>query len=121
MQTGASSRKQAVEAYFEGFRCGDHEAILALLAEDVVWEIHGHRSLRGKREFDGEIENEAFEGNPKLSVERLIEEGDVVVAPHRGEGELRGGGTFRFAGVTVLGFDGELISRVESYVVPLPE
>ncbi len=56
---------------------------------------------------------------PNLTVERLIEEGDTVVAPHFGEGRLRGGDAFRFAGVTVFGFDGDLISRVESYIVPL--
>jgi hypothetical protein len=41
------------------------------------------------------------------------------VAPHLGEGRLGGGDAFRFAGVTVFGFDGDLISRVESYIVPL--
>ena len=81
--------------------------------------IHGHGRTEGKEAFDGEIENDAFEGSPKLTVERLIEEGDIVVAPHLGEGRLRGGDAFKFAGVTVFGFDGELISRVESYVVPL--
>jgi hypothetical protein len=71
------------------------------------------------RAFDREIENDAFEGSPKLTVERLIEEGDTVVAPHLDEGRLRGGDPFRFAGVTVFRFDGELISHVESYIVPL--
>ena len=52
-------------------------------------------------------------------MERLIEEGETVVAPHLGEGRLRGGDAFKFAGVTVFGFDGDLISRVESYIVPL--
>src|ERR671925_502882 len=114
-----SSRKQAVGAYFGGFRASDHEAILALLSEDVVWVIHGHGRTEGKEAFDCEIENDAFEGSPKLTVERLIEEGDTVVAPHLGEGRLQGGDVFRFAGVTVFGFDRELISRVDSYIVPL--
>jgi uncharacterized protein len=114
-----SSRKQAVEAYFDGFRASDHAAILALLSEDVVWVIHGHTRTEGKQAFDREIVNDAFEGRPKLTVERLIEEGDTVVAPHLGEARLRGGDVFRFAGVTVFGFDGDLISRVDSYVVPL--
>jgi ketosteroid isomerase-like protein len=114
-----SSRKRTVDAYFDGFRASDHEAILDLLSEDVVWVIHGHARAEGKDAFDREIESEAFEGSPKLTVERLIEEGDTVVAPHLGEGRLRGGDVFRFAGVTVFGFDGELISRVESYIVPL--
>jgi uncharacterized protein len=114
-----SSRKRTIDAYFDGFRASDHEAILALLSDDVVWVIHGHERTEGKDAFDREIENEAFEGSPKLTVERLIEEGDNVVAPHLGEGRLRGGGAFRFAGVTVFGFDGDLISHVESYIVPL--
>ena len=114
-----SSRKRTVDAYFDGFRASDHEAILALLSDEVVWVIHGHGRTEGKEAFDREIENDAFEGRPKLTVERLIEEGDTVVAPHLGEGRLRGGDTFRFAGVTVFGFDGELISRVESYIVPV--
>ena len=114
-----SSRKRAVGAYFDGFRASDHEAILALLSEDVVWVIHGHGRAEGKQAFDREIENDAFEGSPKLTVERLIEEGETVVAPHLGEGRLRGGDAFKFAGVTVFGFDGDLISRVESYIVPI--
>jgi uncharacterized protein len=114
-----SSRKRTVDAYFDGFRASDHEAILALLSDEVVWVIHGHGRTEGQEAFDREIENDAFEGSPKLTVERLIEEGDTVVAPHLGEGRLRGGDVFRFAGVTVFGFDGELISRVESYIVPL--
>jgi uncharacterized protein len=114
-----SSRKRTVEAYFDGFRASDHEAILALLSDDVVWVIHGHVRTQGKDAFDREIENEAFDGSPKLTVEDLIEEGDTVVAPHLGEGQLRGGDVFRFAGVTIFGFDGELISHVESYIVPL--
>lgn len=116
-----SSRKRTVATYFDGFRGSDHEAILALLSDDVVWVIHGHGRTEGKEAFDREIENDAFEGRPKLTVEHLVEEGDIVVAPHLGEGRLRGGDVFRFAGVTVFGFDGELISRVESYIVPLQE
>ena len=60
-----SSRKQAVDAYFDGFRRSDHEAILSLLTEDVVWVNHaGHAPCSGKEAFDGEIENDAFEGSP---------------------------------------------------------
>ena len=60
-----SSRKRAVDAYFDGFRASDHEAILALLSEDVVWVIHGHGRTEGKQAFDREIENDAFRGQPR--------------------------------------------------------
>ena len=113
------SRKHLVESYFEGFRNGDHEAILALLTDDVVWDLYGHRRLEGKEAFDAEIENEDFVGTPKLDVDRLVEEGETVVSLGNGEATTAGGDVLRFAFSTVLTFDGEAISRVESYVVPL--
>lgn len=114
-----SSRKEAVRTYFDGFRESDHGKSLALLTDDVVWDLYGHRHLRGKHEFDGEIENGEFEGSPKLTVDRLIEDEETVVVPHHGEARRSDGGVLRFAAVDVFTFDGDLISRVESYVVPV--
>lgn len=113
------SRKELVEAYFDGFRRSDHDAILDLLTDDVVWDLYGHRRLEGKEAFDGEIENEAFTGPPKLTVDHLVEEGPTVVSLGNGEGTTADGEVFRFAFCTVLSFEGEKISRVQSYVVPV--
>ena len=44
-----ASHKAVVEAYIDGFRRSDHEAILASLADDVVWVLHGYRTLRARR------------------------------------------------------------------------
>ena len=41
--------------------------------------------LKGKEEFDKEIENPAFEGKPSIVVTRMIEENDIVIA----EGTVR--------------------------------
>ena len=71
-------------------------------------------------EFDGEIENPAFTGSPLLAIDRLIEEGDAVVAVGRGTGTHREAGPFEFAYCDVFTFRDDLIARVESYVVPLP-
>ena len=81
-----SARKDLVETYFEGFRHSDHERILACLTDDVAWDLPGYRHLEGKDAFDGEIENEEFTGSPKLTVDRMIEEGEAVVAIGSGEG-----------------------------------
>lgn len=115
-----SSRRSLVETYFEGFRRSDHAAILACLTEDVVWDVVGHSHLEGKAAFDGEIENEQFEGSPALTIDRLVEEGDTLVALGEGRGALKGGAAFRFAFCTVFTFADDLIRRVESYIVPLP-
>ena len=114
-----SARKDAVASYFEGFRTGDHERILALLTDDVVWDLPGFRHLAGKEEFDGEIENPAFEGQPELDVDRMVEEGDTVVAIGSGEASFAGGAPKNFIYRDAFPFRGDLIARVESYLVPL--
>jgi ketosteroid isomerase-like protein len=113
------TRKPVVEQYFEGFRRSDHEMVLATLTDDVVWDLPGFKHLRGKQAFDGEIENEEFRGSPLLTVDRLIEEGDTVVAVGSGQGTHRSGTVHRFAFCDVFVFRHDLISRVESYLVAL--
>lgn len=109
-----SARKATVERYFDGFRHSDHEQILSCLTDDVLWEIHGHATLRGKEEFDSAIEDDATPGRPTLAVDRLIEEGDSVVAVGSGSA---GGGRSEFVFTTVFTFRGDAISHVGSYLV----
>jgi len=114
-----SPRKVLVERYCEGFRRGDHAMVLACLTDDVVWDLPGFRHLQGKTDFDGEIENAAFSGHPSLHVDRLVEQGDTVVAIGDGRGHRADGSAHAFAFCDVFTFRGDLIARVESYVVPL--
>jgi ketosteroid isomerase-like protein len=114
-----SARKDVVEKYIDGFRRGDHEAILSCLTDDVLWEIHGHATVRGKADFDGAIENDATPGRPTLTIDRLIEEGDSVVAVGSGGVALAIGGRLEFVFSDVFTFNGDAISRVESYQVNL--
>jgi ketosteroid isomerase-like protein len=114
-----STREQTVHRYMDGFRRSDHDTILACLTDDVVWHIHGLRTTRGKAEFDDEIENPAFEGSPELTVERTVDAGDVVVITGTGLGHHRESGGFRFAYSDLFTFRHDLITQVDSYVVPL--
>lgn len=114
-----SSRKDVVQEYFEGFRQSDHAKVLACLTDDVVWDLPGFKHLVGKDQFDGEIENEEFSGSPTLSLDRLVEDGDTVVAIGTGAGTRTNGDVHRFAYCDVFTFAGDKVRRVESYVVPL--
>jgi uncharacterized protein len=116
-----SRRKDVVERYFDGFRRSDHDQILACLTDDVVWDLPGYMRLVGREAFDGEIENPEFEGSPTLTVDRMVEEGDAVVTTGTGQGRRRSGEVHRFAFCDVFVFDGDLIGRVESYLVTLGE
>jgi ketosteroid isomerase-like protein len=112
-------RKDVVEAYIEGFRRTDHEQILACLTDNVVWELPGYATLTGKDAFDAEIQNEAFVGSPKLTIDRLVEEGETVVAVGSGEAARREGGVLRFVFCDVFTFTGDKINRLETYQVNL--
>jgi uncharacterized protein len=112
-------RKEIVEKYFEGFRRSDHELILSCLTDDVLWEIHGHRTLTGKEAFDAEIENEGFEGSPALTVDRLVEEGDTIVAVGTGTVAKSDGGALEFVFSDVFTFNRDAIGRIETYQVNL--
>ncbi|QYG95135.1 nuclear transport factor 2 family protein [Iamia sp. SCSIO 61187] len=114
-----TAQTQLVDRYMEGFRRSDHEAILETLADDVVWIIHGHRTTKGKAEFDDEIENPAFEGSPELTVDRTIESDGAVVTTGVGVGHHREAGRFRFAYNDIFTFRDGLIAQVDSYIVPL--
>lgn len=80
-----SVNKATIQKYIEGFRQGDHSSILSCLTDDVIWEMPGVYSREGRGAFDTEIENEGFIGRPEISIARLVEEDDVVVA----EGTVR--------------------------------
>lgn len=75
-----SANKRTVEQYMEAFRKLDHAEVLACLTDDVEWLIPGAFHIKGKVAFDREIENDAFVGKPTITVTRLTEEDDVVIA-----------------------------------------
>jgi ketosteroid isomerase-like protein len=110
-------RKQVVERYVEGFRAGDHEAILACLTDDVTWEMPPYFELSGKAAFDEAIENEATPGRPDIQLTRLVEEGDVVVAEGAVKAPLRDGGQIDALFCDVFQFRGDKICRLVTYQV----
>ena len=75
-----TKNKATVVKYMDGFRASDHAAILSCLTDDIVWDMPGAFHLVGKDAFDKEIENEAFVGSPTITISRMTEENDVVVA-----------------------------------------
>jgi hypothetical protein len=60
----------------------------------------------GQEAFGGEIENDDAAGSPTLHLERLIEEGDTVVAIGHGEMTLKEAGRVAFVSAEVFTFTG---------------
>ena len=113
------SKKQTVETYMHGFNTGDHELILSLLADDVIWEMPGFFNLKGKKEFNGEIENDAFTGKPVITTIRMIEEGDIVVAEGAVKGQMKNGNLLDAVFCDVFHFENGKIKKLTSYLMNL--
>ena len=114
-----TENKQTVERYMEGFRKGDHAEILSCLTEDVEWILPGAFHLRGREAFDKEIENEAFTGHPEITVTRMTEEHDVVVAEGTVRAQRKDGVRMTLAMCDVFEMERGLIRRLTSYLTDI--
>ena len=112
-----SEIKETVERYMEGFRRSDHAMILSCLTDDVVWDMPGAFHLVGKEAFDREVENPAFTGKPTITISRVIEENDVVVAEGAVQARRSDGGLLDAVFCDVFEMRGGKIRRLVSYLM----
>ena len=111
------SNKNVVETYIEGFNETDHAKILSCLTDDVIWDMPGFFLKRGKTEFDSEIENDAFEGKPMITITRLVEEGDIVVAEGAVKSKMKNGGMLDALFCDVFQFEHRKIKQLTTYLM----
>jgi ketosteroid isomerase-like protein len=114
-----SANKRTVEKYMDGFRRSDHQQVLSCLTDDVEWVIPGAFHIKGKDAFDKEIENPAFVGSPVITVTRLTEEGDVVVAEGSVRSARRDGGSLHAVFCDVFEMRDAKIRRLISYLMEI--
>lgn len=109
--------QKTIDRYMDGFRRTDRQQILSCLTDDVEWEIPGVFHARGKEAFREHIVDEGFVGSPDITVTRLTEDDDVVVA----EGSVRAGRTdgsiLNLAFCDVFEIEDGKIRRLTSYLM----
>jgi ketosteroid isomerase-like protein len=118
---GMSANKRTVETYLEGFRRSDHQAILSCLTDDVEWALPGMINLKGKEAFAREIGNPAFVGSPHITLTRVTEQGDIVVAEGRVRAAKRDGGSLNAVFCDVFEMRDAKIRRLVSYLVEVKD
>lgn len=101
----------------EGFRKSDHEQILSCLTDEVEWDMPGAFHLVGKGAFDKEIENDAFVGRPTITIIRMVEENDVVIAEGKVRVKKKGGGFLNAVFCDVFVMTNARIKRLTSYLI----
>jgi ketosteroid isomerase-like protein len=112
-----TQNKTTIDRYMDGFRRSDHEQILSCLTDDVEWEIPGAFHARGKEAFDKQIENEGFVGSPAITLTRLTEENNVVVAEGSVRTQRKDGSFLNLAFCDVFEMQDGKIRRLISYLM----
>ena len=114
-----TQNKRTVEMYMDGFRKSDHAQVLSCLTDDVEWDMPGAFHLKGKTAFDGEIENDAFVGRPAISVTRMTEENDVVIAEGTVRAQRKDGGVLSAVFCDVFVMQSGKVKRLTTYLMEL--
>ena len=116
-----SRNTTTVETYLDGFRRNDHPQILSCLTDDIRWTVFGGFRLTGRQAYDAAIEGPGFTGPPRLSVVRMVEQDDVVMAELTGEVTRDTGEVMRMSMAEVFVMrDGKIAER-RAWVIELTE
>lgn len=117
--------KDVVRRFFATLGTGDFTAIGGFFTDDSVWQVNdvarGLPAQRGRKgiidDFLQPIREGLFEpGDPKISIRRLIGEGDWVVAETTGTGTLLNGNHYENEYVFVIQVEGETVRFLREYM-----
>lgn len=116
--------KQRTQDLFARLTAKDIDGVMALLADDVVWHIAGeparmptagrHDKAQLRRLFERMLAG--LQEGLKMSVERLIAEGDAVAAEVQSRGELKNGRSYHQHYHFALEFRAGKITSVREYL-----
>lgn len=110
-----TENKKTVQQYMDGFIAGDHAKILSCLTDDIFWEMPGFFALTGKEAFDKEIENDYFDGSPAITITRMMEENDIVVAEGTVQSKIKAGGFLDALFCDVFHMENGKIKKLTTY------
>ena len=117
-----SPNTETVTRYLDGFRKNDHAQILSCLTDDIEWTVFGAFHLAGKDAYDKAIDGApTFIDPPELSVVRMVEQGDTVMAELTGVVRRATGGETRLSMAEVFVMRDGRIAERRAWVIPLNE
>jgi ketosteroid isomerase-like protein len=109
-------RKIVVEQWADCFARQDWKAMLGLFTDDVErWEVGSPRRTHGKVEFENEVLPGPEVARLGIRVEKMIEEGDTVVAEGLAHIFKKDGSTINVQFCDIFEFKGEKVRRITAY------
>ena len=112
-----SENKRTVEAYMDAYRRHARAEILDTLSEDVRWDVPGAFNIQGKAAFDEHFVDPFSDGPPEITITRLTEENDVVVAEGTVRAPRRDGSVLALEYCDVFELREGKIARLISYLM----
>lgn len=119
-----SKHKDAIKQYAEYLHRGDREQLLSLVTDDFVFEKKGQPALQGKEVLlamidnrDGIVHKDAGSQIPTHKFDRIIEEGDTVAVSGTVLVPQPDGGQLELLFSDYVIFRGDLVSRIETYMI----
>ena len=117
------TNKQALEAAFESLSRGDSRKLLALMAEDFVWEIPGKSNWSGRWEGKDKVLEKLFgplfgqfAGTYTNAALQMIAEGNLVVVECRGNVATQRGGRYDNTYCYICRFEGSELKELTEYM-----
>ena len=112
---GNSPKKKFLKTFNESFANGDTTFICSHVSEDIVWEIHGDKSIKGKQNFNKEIHSMKHNIADELIIHSIITHGKEASV----NGEIKMGNS-KYAFCDVYRFTSAAstkINEIQSYVI----
>ncbi len=109
-------QKSIVQNYMTSYAAGNHDGVLAILADDIIWNVSGHIMQRGKDAYPEEMKKGNLQGNPAITITRMMKEGNIVVAEGTVSGIQTDGSNLDLVYCDVFEFEDGLIKKLTSYV-----
>ncbi len=111
-----SEHKNVVEDYAAHFSRQDWPGLVALMTEDAERREAGvPGSIRGRKDIERDMAPGAEISRMRMEVQRMVEEGGIVVAEGSVELTKRDGAAIHVVFCNLFEFQGRLIRRVTSY------
>jgi uncharacterized protein len=109
-------RKQVIARWAECFARQDWKAMLALFTDDVErWEVGATKRTHGKLEFEKEVLPGPEVVRLGMGVDKMIEEGSVVVAEGLANIFKKDGARVDVQFCDIFESEGEKIKRITAY------
>lgn len=111
-----STRKKVIEQWAECFAQQDWKRMLGLFTDDIErWEVGAPTRTHGKAEFEKEVLPGPEVVRLGIRVDKMIEEGSVVVAEGLAQVFKKDGSKIDVQYCDIFEFEGDKVRRITAY------